>query len=73
MINNNLPRLADQDPDHIWTHRVIGYSAAGSVTGTEVVMSDLELEAAHDRIMSLPGTCLAETFGPFRLRKAVTS
>lgn len=65
----SVPRLADLDRDYVWSYRVIGYSSGGSVTGSESVECDHDLEAAHDRVMSLPGTRQAETMGPFRSRK----
>lgn len=71
-MRTDLPKLAEQEPGYVWTYRVIGTSATGSATGNEVVESDHELEAAHDRIMAIPGTRHAETMGPFRSRKAIT-
>lgn len=68
----SIPKLADQEPGYVWTYRVLGTGANGSVTGSEVVESDDALEAAHDRIMALPGTRMAETMGPFRDRRIAT-
>lgn len=63
-------RLADQDRAFTWYYRVIGSTNAGTVTGSEIVYEDKDLEAAHDRIMALPGTTSAETMGPFAGRRA---
>lgn len=68
-MNLHLPKLGDQERGYVWTYRVLGYASNGSVTTTEVVESDHELEAAHDRVMAFPGTRMAETAGPFRNRK----
>lgn len=54
-----------------WSYRVLGRTHAGGVTGTEVVPSTnpQDLEAAHERIMRIPGTTMAETVGPFPKRR----
>ncbi len=61
-----LDRIADQDQSFTWYYRVLGYTNLGSVTGTEIAHADVDLEAAHDRVMSLPNTKSSFVVGPFR-------
>lgn len=56
------------DPAYEWHYRVLGSNTNGGVTGSEVVATEAGLEAAHERVMAIPGTKVATTMGPFRTR-----
>lgn len=59
--------LSDLDPSAKWGYRVIGYSSVGGVTHTVLALSDAELDAAHDEVVSAPRTRIAVTAGPLRI------